>query len=156
LTINNLKKENQISSVVKESFIKNKTISKSIPILPLITLKKKIKLSDKFSDYKYLIQQNKTNNYKPINTIRKYINKITKFNSESAYSFSKNYNYKFNTSTTANNKITKNLYTFLESSFFSMSYLISKPIFIITAEKVVIHLFCFKIRLLTRKISKKI
>jgi hypothetical protein len=144
--------------IVKESNIKNKLNNKIIPIVPLVIYKPKKKtLADKFSDYKLLIQLNKEKNYRPLYTIRKYINNITNFNSKSAYSFSKNYNYNFNMSPTANNnKLTKNLYSFLESSFFSMYYLISKPIFIITPEKVVIHLFCYNFLMLKKKIKKNI
>jgi hypothetical protein len=179
-------KENQIGSIFKESLNTNinKSVNKSRPIVPLINIKsrpifpiipinsrhivtivplnpikpkqKKFTLSDKFSDYKFLIELNKTNNYKRINNISNYIHKITNFNSKSAYSFSKNYNYKFNKSTTANNKLTNNLYTFLESSFFAMSVLISKPIFIITPDKVIIHLFYYQIKLLNKKVHTKI
>lgn len=74
---------------------------------------------------------------------REYINSITKFDSNNAYSYSNNYNYKFFVN---NNKIPKNIYTFLEYSFLSLSYLISKPFFEITSEKVVIHLFYFQIK----------
>jgi hypothetical protein len=84
---------------------------------------------------------------------RKYIKDIAKFKSNSAYSLSKNYNYKFNKSALSNNKLTNNLYTFLESSFYSMSCLISKPIFIITPEKVIIQIFYYK--LLFFKLIKK-
>jgi hypothetical protein len=111
-----------------------------------------------FSDYNFLIKLNKKNynntninssnnslNIKSINNIRNYVNKITKFSSKSAYSLSKNYNYNFNNSLIINNKLNKNLYTFLESSFYSMSSLISKPIFIITPEKIIIQIFYYKL-----------
>jgi len=74
---------------------------------------------------------------------RKYIKSLTTFNSKNAYYFSNNYNYKFFVS---NNIIPKNIYIFLEYSFLSLSYLISKPIFEITPEKIIIHLFYYHIR----------
>jgi hypothetical protein len=42
-----------------------------------------------------------------------------------------------------NNKLIKNIYSLLEYSFFAMSSLISKPVFEITPEKVVVHLYFF-------------
>jgi hypothetical protein len=146
---------NKIGSIIKKSFIKNNLISKSKTMFPLNTINSKNStLSNYFSDYKFLIQLNK-NNDKSLNTIQNYIKILTKFNSKSAYSFSNNYNYKFNNSTIANNKLTKNLYTFLESAFYSMFCLISKPIFIITPDKVVIHLFYYKFSFLKKIINQK-
>jgi hypothetical protein len=103
-------------------------------------------INKNFENYKLLIKINKNNNYKLINNIRDYINKITIFNSKTAaeHSISNIYNYNFNNSTSAPQAIknlTNNLYTFLESFFLSIYCLISKPIYIITPDKVVIHLF---------------
>lgn len=153
LPLTKLESTNQIGSNINN--IQNKSISKNM--LCLKTINSKIStISNYFSDYKLLIQFNKDNNYKSFYNIQNYIKNLTKFNSKSAYSFSNNYNYKFNNSTIANNKLTKNLYIFLESSFYSMYCLISKPIFIITPEKVVIHLFYYKFSFLTKLVNLKL
>src|SRR6202035_4700382 len=75
-----------------------------------------------------------------INT-REYIKSLTKFESNNAYSFSNNYKFFVD-----NNKMPKNIYIFLEYSFLSLFYLISKPFFEITPDKIIIHLFCFQIK----------
>ena len=139
-------KNNKKESIINPNleYFKNKDLNIKKINLPL----KKEKTI--FEDYKLLIKLNKNNNYKSINNIRKYINNITIFNSKNASSLSNNYNYKFNSSTTANNKLTNNLYTFLESSFLSIYSLISKPIFISTPDKVVIHLFICSFSILKR------
>ena len=72
----------------------------------------------------------------------KYIKAISNFNPEIA-SF-QNIVYQFNkgnkiSSTSVNN----NIYTILESFFFSMSSFISKPVFVFTPSKVVIQLFFY-------------
>ena len=82
------------------------------------------------------------NSINEINT-REYIKSLTKFESNNAYSFSNNYNYKFFVD---NNRIPKNINIFLEYSFLSLFYLISKPFFEITPDKITIHLFCFQIK----------
>lgn len=163
LTIKNLKKKDtkkEIISVSKELFLKNKLIPNSRFSLPLeIINSENSTLAKNFADYKLLLQLNKNNDYESFSNFRNYIKNITKFNSKSAYSFSNNYNYKFNNSTIANNKLTKNLYTFLESSFYSMFCLISKPIFIITPDKVIIHIFYYRFlyykKLIVKRFYKK-
>jgi hypothetical protein len=150
------KTENKIRSFNNKLLFRNKLISNTRNIIPLKTINSENStFSNNFSDYKLLIQLNKKNNYKSFNTIQDYIKNLTKFNSKSAYSFSNNYNYKFNNSTITNNKLTKNLYTFLESSFYTMYCLISKPIFIITPDKVIIHLFYYKFSFLKKVINLK-
>lgn len=75
--------------------------------------------------------------------INKYLKSINLLNSNTKsklMNYSDNISYNFNN---ANNKIIKNIYTLLEYSFISMSSLISKPVFEITPEKVVIHLYFF-------------
>jgi hypothetical protein len=102
------------------------------------------------------------NNHKYISNIREYIKSLIKFESNNAYSFSNNYNYKFSV---YNNKLPKNINIFLEYSFLSLFYLISKPFFEITPDKIIIHLFCFQIKplkknfidnvsMLTKKINR--
>jgi hypothetical protein len=81
----------------------------------------------------------------PVNSprINKYLKSISLLNSKTkgqVTTYSENISYNFNS---GNNKLIKNIYTLLEYSFFSMSSLISKPVFEITPEKVVVHLYFF-------------
>jgi Mitochondrial ribosomal protein (VAR1) len=104
--------------------------------------------SDNLNNFKLIfkgqpLQEIISNNSINKKSTREYINSITKFDSNNAYSYTNNYNYKFFVN---NNKIPKNIYTFLEYSFLSLSYLISKPFFEITPDKIVIHLFYFQIK----------
>ena len=74
--------------------------------------------------------------------INKYLKAISIFNSEVASS--QNILYQFNKSNKISSSyVNNNLFTILESSFFSMSSLISKPVFVITPSKVVIQLFFY-------------
>jgi hypothetical protein len=77
--------------------------------------------------------------------INKYIKSISKYNSETVkyqnivYQFNKNNQSIQNSSVGIN----KNVFTLLESTFLSMSSLISKPFIVITPNKVVIKLFYY-------------
>ena len=77
--------------------------------------------------------------------INKYIKSISKYNSETVkyqnivYQFNKNKKGTQNTSVGIN----KNVFSLLESTFLSMSSLISKPIIVITPNKVVVQLFYY-------------
>ena len=77
--------------------------------------------------------------------INKYIKSISKYNSETVkyqnivYQFNKNNKGIQNSSVGIN----KNVFTLLESTFLTMSSLISKPIIIITPNKVVVQLFYY-------------
>lgn len=79
--------------------------------------------------------------------ISDYLKSITLFNSTPSlkdgrvFNYAKEISYKYNV--TNNNRLSKTLYTFLLCAFFSMNSLISKPVYVITPEKVVIHLFVF-------------
>jgi len=74
--------------------------------------------------------------------INKYLKVISIFNSEIANS--QNILYQFNKSNKISNTyVNNNIFSILESSFFSMSSLISKPVFVITPSKVVIQLFFY-------------
>jgi Mitochondrial ribosomal protein (VAR1) len=78
----------------------------------------------------------------PQPNINKYLKAISIFNSELANS--QNILYQFNKSNKISNTyVNNNIFTILESSFFSMSSLISKPVFVITPSKVVIQLFFY-------------
>ena len=54
--------------------------------------------------------------------------------------FSKFIGYNFNTNT---NKISNNIYDLLAASFKAMRCLISKPVFVITPDKIIIQLFYY-------------
>jgi hypothetical protein len=76
--------------------------------------------------------------YKYLNSIFEYKNEIVKYQNI-VYQFNKNNKVKQNSSVGNN----KNVFTLLESTFLSMSSLISKPFIIITPNKVVIQLFYY-------------
>ena len=91
-----------------------------------------------------LINKNQNKNQKEIKlNINKYIKSISKYNSETVKY--QNIVYQFNNKGIQNSSvgINKNVFTLLESTFLSMSSLISKPIIIITPNKVVIQLFYY-------------
>jgi Mitochondrial ribosomal protein (VAR1) len=77
-----------------------------------------------------------------IPNLKKFLKTITNFNSELASS--QNIIYQFNKSQkkAITNK-NQNVFTLLQSSFLTMSSLISKPIFVITSSKVILHLFIY-------------
>nr|YP_010335507.1 ribosomal protein S3 [Pleurotus giganteus]UNH92438.1 ribosomal protein S3 [Pleurotus giganteus] len=82
-------------------------------------------------------------NLNPI--INQYIKAMTIFNSNnkikgSIFSFSSIIGYNF---LSKNNKLIKNVYKFLYASFYSMYCLISKPVFVITPDKIIIQLFYY-------------
>jgi len=80
--------------------------------------------------------------HSPQPNINKYLKAISIFNSEVANS--QNILYQFNKSNKISSTyVNNNIFTILESSFFSMSSLISKPVFVITPSKVVIQLFFY-------------
>jgi hypothetical protein len=85
-------------------------------------------------------KQNEVKGSQP--NINKYLKAISIFNSEVASS--QNILYQFNKSNKISSTyVNNNIFTILESSFFSMSSLISKPVFVITPSKVVIQLFFY-------------
>jgi len=124
--------------LIKNFIEKEKNSNKSISKLEKFTLLFKGKYPIN-SNYNTKIIEKKSKKKRT----RKYIKSLTTFNSKNAYYFNNNYNYKFFVN---NNIIPKNIYTFLEYSFLSLSYLISKPIFEISPNKVIIHLFYYHIK----------
>jgi hypothetical protein len=76
--------------------------------------------------------------YKYLNTISEYKNETVKYQNI-VYLFNKNNKGLQNSSVVIN----KNVFTLLESTFLSMSSLISKPFIVITPNKVVIQLFYY-------------
>lgn len=80
-------------------------------------------------------------NNKPI--ISDYLNWITKYNRKNKgilFNYSNIIGYNFNNK---NNKLFKNIYNILVYSFKSMHCLISKPVFVIKSNKIIIQLFYF-------------
>jgi len=75
--------------------------------------------------------------------INKYIKSISKYNSETVKY--QNIVYQFNNKGIQNSSvgINRNVFTLLETTFLSMSSLISKPVIVITPNKVVIQLFYY-------------
>lgn len=84
--------------------------------------------------------------------IKKYIKSISKYEPETVKY--QNIVYQFNKKGIQNSKINKNVFTLLESTFLSMSSLISKPIIVITPNKVVIQLFYYLNKILSKKNNK--
>jgi hypothetical protein len=76
--------------------------------------------------------------YKYLNTISEFQNETVKYQNI-VYQFNKNNKEIQNSSVVIN----KNVFTLLESTFLSMSSLISKPFIVITPQKVVIQLFYY-------------
>jgi len=89
-----------------------------------------------------LINNNKKEKEIRIN-LNKYLKSISKYNSETIKY--QNIVYQFNNKGIQNSSvgINKNVFTLLESTFLTMSSLISKPVIIITPNKVVIQLFYY-------------
>jgi hypothetical protein len=72
-----------------------------------------------------------------------YLKSLSKFNSLSKgqiITYSQQIHYNFNS---GNNVLFKKIYSLLLNSFISMNCLISKPVFEITSERVIIHLFIY-------------
>ncbi len=115
----------------------NKTL---VPAMP-VTEENNIQIS------KNIIKIINTNNNQEVKKeikINKYIKSISKYNSETVkyqnivYQFNKN-----NIGIQNSVGINKNVFTLLESTFLTMSSLISKPFIIITPNKVVIQLYYY-------------
>ena len=73
----------------------------------------------------------------------KYINSISEYKNETVKYQNIIYQFNKNNKGISNVKINKNVFTLLESTFLSMSSLISKPVIVITPNKVVIQLFYY-------------
>ena len=105
---------------INKNSIKLLNLNKEVENMPLQEVKKEIKI------------------YNYINSISEYKNETVKYQNI-VYLFNKNNKGLQNSSVGIN----KNVFTLLESTFLSMSSLISKPIIIITPNKVVIQLFYY-------------
>jgi hypothetical protein len=117
--------------------VENKTFSSSSALIKK-TEDNKIQISK--NTIKLL---NINNNQELKNEIKiyKYINSISEYNNETVKY--QNIVYQFNKNNKSTVGINKNVFTLLESTFLSMSSLISKPYIIITPNKVVIQLFYY-------------
>lgn len=126
---------NQANST--SSGVENKTFSSSSALIKK-TEDNKIQISK--NTIKLL---NINNNQEVKNEIKiyKYINSISEYNNETVKY--QNIVYQFNKNNKSTVGINKNVFTLLESTFLSMSSLISKPYIIITPNKVVIQLFYY-------------
>ena len=137
LFINNFKRKNKkrlinleskTSSVLlkgKENLNKDNKLLFIHSVLPILSLKE-ARLNSKGG---------KTEN------IRKYINSKTTFNSKGAKNLATSNNYNFNKYNKLTNLIKLNIYEFLYRSFISMFSIISKPVYAITSDKIVIQFF---------------
>ena len=100
-----------------------------------------------------LINTNNIHNQEEIKkiNIKKYIKSISKYDPETVKY--QNIVYQFNKKGIQNSSvgINKNVFTLLESTFLSMSSLISKPIIVITPNKVVIQLFYYLNKFYSKK-----
>jgi Mitochondrial ribosomal protein (VAR1) len=75
--------------------------------------------------------------------LRKYIESLNMIEYRNIRSLFDNYNHQFFVN---EKRIPKNLFIFLEYSFLSLFYLISKPFLEITPDKIVFILFCFQLK----------
>jgi hypothetical protein len=138
------KNTNNKFSILEPKTKENKTLATaSSPALASVAcaVDNKIQISKNIIK---LINTNKNQNQKEIKiNINKYIKSISKYNSETVKY--QNIVYQFNNKGIQNSSvgINKNVFILLESTFLSMSSLISKPIIVITPNKVVIQLFYY-------------
>jgi hypothetical protein len=133
---------NKKFSILEPKTKENKTLAiGNSPTLASVTeaVNKKVQISKNTIK---LINKNKKEKEIKIN-LNKYIKSISKYNSETVKY--QNIVYQFNNKGIQNSSvgINKNVFTLLESTFLSMSSLISKPVIIITPNKVVIQLFYY-------------
>jgi len=146
-TIPDLKKDNIfLSSDINSNFSKIK--------LNQIKIKQTIKSITKNNKFNYktdIIPVNSnpvtvlynSNNLNKIPIVNEYLKSMSNYNMKTKGIFiyySKIIGYNFNTET---NKLIKNIYNLLAAIFKSMYCLISKPVFVITPDKIIIHLFYY-------------
>jgi len=102
-------------------------------------IKESIK-NESIKSYKDIMKSNQSYNLQ--SEIRKYIESLNLLKSQHIQSSFTNNNYQF---VPYKFRIPKNLYIFLEYSFLSLFYLISKPLIEITPDKIILILFCFRL-----------
>lgn len=133
------KNTNNKFSILEPKTKVNTEVNKTLASNPLLG-DNKVKISKNTIK---LINTNIDNNQLKTINLNKYIKSISKYNSETVKY--QNIVYQFNNKGIQNSSvgINKNVFTLLESTFLSMSSLISKPIIVITPNKVVIQLFYY-------------
>jgi len=135
------KNTNNKFSILEPKTKENKTLATgSSPALGSVAEENKVQISKNTIK---LINKNQNKNKEIKININKYLKSISKYNSETVKY--QNIVYQFNNKGIQNSSvgINKNVFTLLESTFLSMSSLISKPIIVITPNKVVIQLFYY-------------
>jgi hypothetical protein len=127
---NEIKIEHTINSIIKNKEFDYKTDSISINSNPISVV---------YNNNSEIVTNNTSNS--PI--INKYLQAMSKYNMKNkgiSIYYSNIVGYKFNSNT---NKLIKNIYNLLAYSFKSMYCLISKPVFVITSNKIIIQLFYY-------------
>lgn len=130
----NLKKDNSSIKTNIELLLTETTTNTETTTTTTTTTTTNTEIGTITNSLKNNIQKMSLNNYLNSFAINKIIYEDKKFN------YVKNIDYKYNT---VNNKFIKKIYDFLFYSFYSMNSLISKPIFEINNDKVIIHLFFY-------------
>jgi hypothetical protein len=127
---NEIKIEDTINSILKNKEFDYKTDSISINsnTIPIVYNKKSV------------LEGNNVSNPPIINDYLKAISKFNIINKGISVHYYNIIGFKFNSD---NNKLYKNIYNLLVYSFKSMFCLISKPIFVITPNKIIIQLFYY-------------
>jgi hypothetical protein len=136
---NEIKIDNTINSIIKNKEFDYKTDSISINSNPIsLVLARALFFGTNHNNSEI---GNNNNSNTPI--INKYLKAMSKYNMKNkgiSIYYSKIIGYKFNSNT---NKLIKNIYNLLAYSFKSMYCLISKPVFVITSNKIIIQLFYY-------------
>ncbi len=142
-SINLLLNKKDINSINENNKVINHTNKDKLSVLI-----NKLKINNKSNNRIDILNSNfnslnlnkkiKLNN---LNNIRNYIKSKTTFNSKIANILAISNNYKFIKYNHINTNIKNNIYEFLYRAFFSMNCIISKPIFILTHDKIILQLF---------------
>jgi len=149
-TFHSITKNNEINiKQTRESILNYYNFDKNIDALPLdINTNRETIYNNSSSPIEIMYYNNNQsiNNKlesKPI--INQYLKEMSKFNKNKKGIFIYYNNligFNFNSNT---NKLIKNIYKLLQASFKSMYCLISKPVFIITPDKIIIQLFYYSL-----------
>ena len=133
-TITKFQKLNNKFNPIKDTFLANSYPVLSLPqnMLYFYNVNKTNKNIN--NNYKLNLMQPRINNY------IKSISMFNYFNKGPIIFFSKYISYNFNFQ---NNKFVTGIYSFLTTVFLRMKCLISKPVFIVTPDKVIIQLFYY-------------
>ena len=144
LSFNPINKNNEIKIINTRKSILNYSNFNSLEAFETIgdlgPIKNKSLNNNYYSPVKIMYYNNNNIINKPI--INQYLKEISKFNMLRKGIFI-NYNYLIGFNFYNINKLIKNIYKLLQSSFKSMYCLISKPVFLITPDKFIIQLFYY-------------